>query len=135
MAYQLQITTAEGTQVLPLNGIENGNIPAAPSASYTLIDEQGNPVIKNLSLTRKGDNLTLEVEGESVANIEEFYTVEGSQYVVDGSQSLINGAASAENMVISSSGLDASGNIIAQGAVWQAETSFLGLSTLQLVGA
>ncbi|WP_166739421.1 hypothetical protein, partial [Psychromonas algicola] len=86
-------------------------------------------------LTRKGDNLTLEVEGESVANIEEFYTVDGSQYVVDGSQSLIDGAASAENMVISSSGLDASGNIIAQGAVWQAETSFLGLSTLQLVGA
>ncbi|WP_166739377.1 cadherin repeat domain-containing protein [Psychromonas algicola] len=135
MAYQLQITTAEGTQVLPLNGIENGNIPAAPSASYTLLDEQGNPVIEDLSLTRKGDNLTLEVEGESVANIEEFYTVDGSQYVVDGSQSLINGAASAENMVISSSGLDASGNIIAQGAVWQAETSFLGLSTLQLVGA
>ncbi|TEW43558.1 hypothetical protein, partial [Psychromonas algicola] len=82
MAYRLQITTAQGTKTLPLNSIANSNIPAAPSASYTLIDEQGNPVIEDLSLTRKGDNLTLEVEGESVANIEEFYTVDGSQYVV-----------------------------------------------------
>ena len=135
MAYQLQITTAQGAQILPLDGIKNGNIPADPSASYTLIDEQGNPVTEDLSLTRKGDNLTLEVEGESVANIEEFYSVDGSQYVIDGTQSLIDGSAAAENTVISSSGLDVSGNIIAEGVVWQAETSFLGLSTLQLVGA
>ena len=113
---------------MPLVGIENGNIPADPSASYTLLDEQGNPVTEDLSLTRKGDNLALEVEGESVANIEGFYSVDGSQYVIDGS------AASVES-VVNSSGLDASGNVIAEGVVWQAETSFLGLSTLQLVGA
>ena len=129
MAYQLQIATAQGTRMLSLESLENSNVPADPSTSYTLLDEQGNPVTEELLLTRKGDNLALEVDGESVANIEEFYTVDGSQYVVDGS------ATSAESLVISSSGLDASGNVIAEGVVWQAETSFLGLSTLQLVGA
>ena len=129
MAYQLQITTAQGTQTLPLEGVTNSSTPADPSASYTLLDEQGNAVTENLSLTKDGNNLSLEVDGESVANIEEFYSVDGSQYVIDGS------AVPAENMVISSAGVDASGSIIANGAVWQAESSFLGLSTLQLVGA
>jgi hypothetical protein len=94
-----------------------------------LLDEQGNAVMENLTLTKDGNNLSLEVDGESVANIEEFYSVDGSQYVIDGS------AVPAENMVVSSAGVDASGNVIANGAVWQAESGFLGLSTLQLVGA
>jgi len=128
MAYQLQITTVQGIQTLPLDGVVN-SIPADPSASYTLLDEKGNAVMEDLALTKDGNNLSLEVDGESVANIEEFYSVDGSQYVIDGS------TAPAENMVISSAGVDASGSIIANGAVWQAESGFLGLSTLQLVGA
>jgi hypothetical protein len=129
MAYQLQITTAQGIQMLPLDGVVNSSIPADPSASYTLLDEQGNAVMENLSLTKDGNNLSLEVDGESVANIEEFYSVDGSQYVIDGS------AVPAENMVVSSAGVNASGSVITNGAVWQAESGFLGLSTLQLVGA
>jgi len=128
MAYQLQITTSQSVHTLPLDGVTN-SIPANPSASYTLLDEQGNAVKENLALTKDGNNLSLEVDGKSVANIEEFYSVDGSQYVIDGS------TAPAENMVISSAGVDASGSIIANGAVWQAESGFLGLSTLQLVGA
>ena len=128
MAYQLQITTSQGVQTLPLGGVTN-SIPADPSASYTLLDKQGNAVMEDLSLTKDGNNLSLEVNGESVANIEEFYSVDGSQYVIDGS------TAPAENIVVSSAGVDASGSIIANGAVWQAESGFLGLSTLQLVGA
>jgi hypothetical protein len=82
MAYQLQIRTSQGIQTLPLDGVAN-SIPADSSASYTLLDEQGKAVMENLSLTKDGNNLSLEVDGESVANIEEFYSVDGSQYVID----------------------------------------------------
>ncbi|MFT6917301.1 MAG: hypothetical protein ACJAWL_003659, partial [Motiliproteus sp.] len=85
-------------------------IPANTSAIYTLVDSNGEPVIEDLVLKRKENDLEIEVDGESVASISDFYATEGPiTYSVDGALN------PAEEMAV-----QGGPSAVEDGIVWQA---------------
>ncbi|MFT6916277.1 MAG: hypothetical protein ACJAWL_002605 [Motiliproteus sp.] len=85
-------------------------IPANKSAIYTLVDSKGEPVIEDLVLRRKGDDLEIDVDGKTVVSIDDFYATEGPvTYSVEGALN------PAEEMAV-----QGGPSAVDDGIVWQA---------------
>ncbi|MFT5719733.1 MAG: hypothetical protein ACI9W6_000021 [Motiliproteus sp.] len=84
MDFKLKVIVSSNVYFITLDE-QLSVIPAQTSAIYTLVDASGEPVVEALVLKRKGRNLEIEVDGEPVASIGDFYGPEGSAtYSVDG---------------------------------------------------
>ncbi|MFT6915400.1 MAG: hypothetical protein ACJAWL_001705, partial [Motiliproteus sp.] len=84
MGLQLKVVVSDQVSFVALDE-PLAVIPAKTSAIYTLVDSNGEPVIEDLVLKRKGSDLEIEVDGEPVASIGDFYATEGPViYSVEG---------------------------------------------------
>jgi hypothetical protein len=84
MGFQLKVFVSDQFSFIALDE-PLAIIPANTSAIYTLIDSNGEPVIEDLVLRRKGSDLEIEVDGDPLASISDFYATEGPvTYSVEG---------------------------------------------------
>jgi hypothetical protein len=86
MNYQLQAIVNGKVQLFPVAEL-GMHVPVQPDAKYTLLDENGTAVVDGLVLQKKGHNLYIQVDGDSVAVIDDFYATQhdAAGYIVDGS--------------------------------------------------
>ncbi|MFT6914343.1 MAG: hypothetical protein ACJAWL_000639 [Motiliproteus sp.] len=109
MDFQLKVVVSYDFSLVPLDETL-AVIPAQTSATYTLVDTSGEPVIEGLVLKRKGQDLEIDVDGEPVASIGDFYATEGPvTYSVEGVLS------PAEEMAV-----QGGESAVENGIVWQA---------------
>ena len=71
MNYQLQAIVNGKVQLFPVAEL-GMHVPVQPDAKYTLLDENGTAVVDGLVLQKKGHNLYIQVDGDSVAVIDDF---------------------------------------------------------------
>ncbi|MFT6916933.1 MAG: hypothetical protein ACJAWL_003277, partial [Motiliproteus sp.] len=112
MGFQLKVVVSDQVSFMALDE-PLAIIPANNSATYTLVDSNGEPVIEDLVLKRKENDLEIEVDGEPVASISDFYATEGPvTYSVDGALN------PAEEMAV-----QGGPSAVDDGIVWQASAT------------
>ncbi|WP_133152241.1 cadherin repeat domain-containing protein, partial [Vibrio sp. 10N.261.46.F12] len=130
MKYQLKILLDGQVNLIPLGGI-NPSETVPEGSVFTIVDEHGNQVTEGVVLKRVGEELEIEIDGEQVTVIEDFYTAEASHttYLVEGTE---------EGEAITGGENESA----TEGVVWEAkdianDNTFLGMSplTASLVGA
>ena len=79
-------------QIDSSSGAQRLSVPAQANTQYRLVDSKTGQVIKNQTVVRKGKTLQIEVEGENLVELENFFPEDASQaapgsegatYVVD----------------------------------------------------
>jgi uncharacterized repeat protein (TIGR02059 family) len=131
-ALQLRITSAsQPVKNIPLNQL--ATIQAQPGATYSIIDSPSQKPVSGFVLKKHGDALVVEVDGQPVAQIEDFYAADQQAVFDTGMQ-----GASGEPLLVTSSTSAAEGSDI----VWQASAGdpaaasgwWAGLSTGEQLG-
>jgi hypothetical protein len=84
MAYLLREISANGS-ITDHQLDSMSNIEAAEGSTYSLIDSETQQTVEGAGLKRRGDNLEVEIEGETVASLEGFYTDGAGASFSDGS--------------------------------------------------
>jgi hypothetical protein len=68
----LRVTAAQQTTEISLNALPT-SLSVQPGATYTLVNDNGQVIEEDLVLKRKNNALELEVDGETVVTISDFY--------------------------------------------------------------